>query len=130
MSCLLRAAPPRMLNELAKGTIKTWWGDQMKLPDPSENLGKLETRLEKAGADVWTWSAFEVAAPLLAERLAIAEYTAEVQPDFGIVAPEVLSYREALEIAMKDIAPKTLSEEQQKKVMDLLRNDESMTVIH
>ncbi len=130
MSCLLIAAPAKMLNELAKGTIKTWWGDQMKRENPGDGIDDLAERLEKEGiTDVRVRQAFMVGAPLLAERLAIAQFKQKM-PDFEIVAPEILSDQEALSIALMDMRPMSLSEAQQEQVLSLLRNDESMKVIH
>ena len=129
MSCLLISGTPDVLNEVAKGPIKTWWGDQMKRDDPAKGYQELDERLEKAGVKLWVRAAFEVGAPLLAERLAIAEYKAK-HPDFEMIAPEILSYQEALSIAMKDIQPVPLNEEQRTQVLSLLKNDESMKEIH
>ena len=123
----LMEAPIDWLHELAKGTIRTQWGDMMKAPDPSREASeKVYNRLKpKYGHSVAF--GFKIAAPLLAERLAIAEYK-QKNPQIEAVAPEVLSYQEALEIAMRETLP--LTTEEKDAMLQLLKSDESMKVIH
>ena len=122
----LMYAPVEWLNDLAKGTIKTAWGDMMKTKDPGAEGSKVYERLEpKYGHNVAF--GFGIAAPLLAERLAIAEYKLK-NPQIEAVAPEVLSYQEALEIAMRETLPLTTDEED--AILKLLETDETMKVIH
>ena len=120
---MLMTAPASWLNELAKGTIKTEWGKLMQAKDPAQETSeKVYSRLEpKVGHSVAL--TFEIAAPLLAERLAIAEYKKK-NPRIAPVAPEVLSYQEALELASMEVPGLTTAEKQ--KVLDLLKTDESM----
>ena len=120
---MLMTAPASWLNELAKGTIKTEWGKLMQAEDPAQETSrKVYSRLEpKAGHEVAL--AFETVAPLLAERLAIAEYRKR-NPRIEPVAPEVLSYQEALELATMEVPGLTTAEKQQ--ILHLLKTDKSM----
>ena len=119
----LMTAPVDWLHELAKGTIKTQWGQMMKADDPAEEVTeKVYHRLRMAYSDKVVF-AFETVAPLLAERLAIAEYKLK-NPRIEPIAPEVLSFQEALEIAMTEVWH--LTTEDKRKILYLLKNDESM----
>ena len=120
---MLMTAPASWLNELAEGPIKTQWGQMMAEENPAEEASQnVYSRLEpKVGHKVAF--AFEIAAPLLAERLAIAEYKLK-NPAIEPEAPEVLSYQEALETAMMEVWGLTTEERQQ--ILNLLKTDESM----
>ena len=106
-----------------KGTIKTEWGKLMQAEDPAQETSrKVYSRLEpKVGHEVEL--AFETVAPLLAARLAIAEYRKR-NPRIEPVAPEVLSYQEALELATMEVPGLTTAEKQQ--ILHLLKTDKSM----
>ena len=118
-------APTPWLNEIAKGKIKTQWGQMMATANPSEEEDKVTQRLrEKNIPSEVIWS-FTTIAPLLAERLAIAQY-AKKNPQIMNVAPEVLNYQEALSIATKEWR---LTEEEQSQLMNLLKTDETMKEI-
>lgn len=69
--------------------------------------------------------AFVEIAPILAERLAIAQY-AKKNPQIRTIAPEILSYQEALQIATKD---HWLTKQQQKELLTLLMNHYSMKAL-
>ena len=123
----LGSAPASWLNELAKGPIRTVWGDMMKTEFPAAGEDEVAARLKKKGVtDTFVIAGFLIAAPLLAERLAIAEYKLK-NPSLEMVAPEILDYPEALLIASREW---NLTEEQENEVMRLLRTDESMKVIY
>ena len=122
---MLMTAPVDWLNELAEGPIRTQWGLMMQAENPAEEADEVYKRLKpKYGHKVAF--AFGVAAPLLAERLAIAEYKMK-NPAIEPVAPEVLTYPEALAIATREVWDMTLTEQQQ--VLDLLKTDETMQVL-
>ena len=123
---MLLMAPKDWLRELAKGTIKTQWGDMMKAENPPEETDKVYNRLRQK-YNHKTVYVFLIAAPLLAERLAIAEYKA-INPRIEPVAPEVLSYQEALSIAIPEVM--SLTEEEEADALHLLKTDETMKVIH
>lgn len=119
----LMQAPVPWLHELAKEEIRTQWGEMMKTENPAETVSqKVYKRLEpKYGHKVAY--AFDLAAPLLAERLAIAEYKKK-NPRIEPVAPEVLSYQEALETIMPEVG--TLTMDERRQVLTLLKTDETM----
>ena len=122
----LMTAPDRILHGIAKGTIKTKWGQYMAMENPSAGEDKEYNRLEKIhGHNIA--AAFTDVAPLVAERLAIAEYK-EANPDeeIGMIAPEVNSLQEAAEIAMID---RQLTTAETQKVLELLKTDPSMEEI-
>ena len=122
----LMTAPERILNGIAKGTIKTVWGQYMALQNPVTGEDKEYNRLEKIhGHNVA--AAFTDVAPLVAERLAIAEYKeAHPEEEIGMIAPEVNSLQEAAEIASME---RRLTMEETQKVLDLLRTDPTMEEI-
>lgn len=120
---MLMTAPAGWLNELAQGSIKTMWGELMKAENPAQEASeKVYERLEpKVGHSAAF--AFETVAPLLAERLAIAEYK-QVNPSIAPVAPEILNYQEALSLASMEVP--SLTAEDKKTLLQLLKNDTSM----
>ena len=122
---MLMTAPVDWLNELAEGPIRTQWGLMMQTENPAEEADEVYKRLKEQYGQKVAF-AFEIAAPLLAERLAIAEYKLK-NPAIEPVAPEVLTYPEALAIATREVWDMTLTEQQQ--VLDLLKTDESMEVL-
>jgi hypothetical protein len=118
----LLTAPDRILKGIAQGTIKTRWGQIMRMKDPAKGEDEEYNRLAKIhGHNVA--AAFTEVAPLAAERLAIAEYKLK-NPQIEAVAQEILSYQEALEIAMKEVWHLTTEEKQ--KILTLLKKDPSM----
>jgi hypothetical protein len=120
---MLMTAPVDWLHELAKGSIKTQWGEMMKAEDPAEEASeKVGKRLNMMYSNRIVL-AFMIVAPLVAERLAIAECKLK-NPQIEAVAPEILSYQEALEIAMKEVWHLTTEEKQ--KILTLLKKDPSM----
>lgn len=124
---MLMTAPVDWLHELAKGTIKTQWGQMMKAEDPAAETDKIFLRLEKdKNNTTWGIQGFMLTAPLLAERLAIAEYKKK-NPMIAPVAPEILTYQEALEIALQEY--QVMNKKDLTNLAHLLQTDESMKVI-
>ena len=120
---MLMTAPASWLNELAQGDIKTPWGEMMQAENPAEEAStnvykRLEPNVGHSAA-----FAFETVAPLLAERLAIAEYK-QVNPSIAPIAPEILNYQEALSLASMEVPDLTAKDKQ--NVLHLLKNDSSM----
>ncbi|HJE83192.1 hypothetical protein [Megasphaera stantonii] len=122
----LLTAPTPWLHDLAKGPIKTNWGKLLKADDPAEAMDKEFHRLKKEGYNLWATSAYLDVGLLLAERLAIAEYKLK-NPMITPVAPEVLSYQEALELALKEY--QAMSREDLQTLLKLLQTDELMKPI-
>ena len=117
---MFMAAPTDWLHEMAKGEIKTAWGEMLKAEDPMAEADKVFYRLRKrVGNKVAV--AFVTVAPLLAERLAIAEYSMK---NPMINEPEVLSYQEALGIACAENP--SLTTEELDKLLRLLKTDPTM----
>ena len=117
---MFMAAPTDWLHEMAKGEIKTAWGEMLKAEDPMAEADKVFYRLRKrVGNKVAV--AFVTVAPLLAERLAIAEYSMK---NPMINEPEVLSYQEALSIALAENP--SLTTEELDKLLRLLKTDPTM----
>ena len=121
---MLLTAPTDWLHELASGPIATPWGKMMQAEYPPEEMDKVYHRLEPKYGHTVTY-AFLIAAPLLAERLAIAAYKQE-NPMIAPVAPEVLDCQEACAIVSKEMAPQQLSSQQIGQVIELLQTDETM----
>ena len=120
---MLMTAPAGWLNELAQGDIKTMWGELMKAENPAQEASeKVYGRLEKKHGHSVAF-AFETVAPLLAERLAIAEYK-QLDPSITPVAPELLNYQEALSLASMEVP--SLTAQDKKTLLQLLKNDTSM----
>lgn len=121
---MFMAMPVPWLHGIAKGTIKTKWGEMMKAENPLEEMDKLaETlRADKKNSFKGVTEYLNLA-PLLAERLAIAEYKLK-NPMIEAAAPEVLSYQEVLEMAMRDCP--TMQEEDLKTLLRLLKEDDMM----
>ena len=86
---MLMTAPVDWLNELAEGPIRTEWGLMMQAENPAEEADEVYKRLKEQYSQKVAL-AFEIVAPLLAERLAIAEYKLK-NPAIEPVAPEVLT---------------------------------------
>ena len=122
----LLTAPDRILKGIAQGTIKTRWGQIMRMQDPAKGEDEEYNRLAKIhGHNIA--AAFTEVAPLAAERLAIAEYKeANPSEELERLAPEVNSLQEAAEIASRD---RLLTMEETQKVLDLLRTDQTMEEI-
>ena len=120
---MLIAAPISWLHDLAKGPVKTDWGKVVfKAEDPCEAADEILHRQEKDPKNEETAIlAFQMVAPLLAERLAIAQYKLK---NPRIDAPEVLSYQEALEIALTEFP--TMNQKEMTNLLELLKNDPSM----
>ena len=123
---MLMTAPAGWLNELAEGPIRTQWGLMMQAEYPAEEASQQVYQRLKPKLGHRVAFAFETVAPLLAERLAIAEYKLK-NPAIEMVAPEVLDYQEALEIAMMEVPDLTPKEQQQ--LTNLLKKDKTMQVI-
>ena len=119
-------AAPRILNEIAQGTIKTEWGRIMAEPSPMEAVEIVTERLKAAGVPTMVRVAFIAGAPLLAERLAIAEYKAK-HPEVTRIAPEVLTYQQTADLILKDYPQLTTEEVEQ--MLKLLKIDEKMKPI-
>ena len=119
-------AAPRILNEIAQGTIKTEWGRIMAEPSPMEAVEIVTERLKAAGVPTMVRVAFIAGAPLLAERLAIAEYKAK-HPEVTRIAPEVLTYQQTADLILKDYPQLTTEEVGQ--MLKLLKIDETMKPI-
>ena len=120
---MFMAAPTDWLHEMAKGEIKTAWGEMLKAEDPMAEADKVFYRLRKRVGDNVA-IAFVTVAPLLAERLAIAEYSMK---NPVINEPEVLSYQEALSIALAE--NHHLTAEELDKLLHLLKTDPTMKPI-
>ena len=120
---MFMAAPTDWLHEMAKGEIKTAWGEMLKSEDPMAEADKVFYRLRKRVGDNVA-IAFVTVAPLLAERLAIAEYSMK---NPAINEPEVLSYQEALSIALAE--NHHLTAEELDKLLHLLKTDPTMNPI-
>ncbi|MBS5581859.1 MAG: hypothetical protein KHX20_04630 [Megasphaera sp.] len=122
---MLIALPPEWLHELAKGTVKTHWGKVVfKAKQPLEEADKIFDRQEQNPKNsTWAVMMFQTVAPLLAERLAIAEYKLK-NPRIAPEAPEILNYREALELALKEFP--TTNKSEMTNLLELLKNDPSM----
>ena len=120
-------APTNLLNEIAQGTIKTQWGQYMKMENPEQGEDKVYNRLEKKyGHNVA--AAFTDVAPILAERLAIAEYKAKKpNSQLEMIAPELNTYQEALETVSTD---RRLTMDEAQKVLNLLKTDQSMKAVN
>ena len=125
MKMSLMTAPTQWLHEISRGTIKTMWGQMMKATDPVEKMDKIYEQMVERGHDKIVALAFVEIAPILAERLAIAQY-AKKNPQIRTIAPEILSYQEALQIATKD---HWLTKRQQKELLTLLMNHYSMKAL-
>ena len=122
---MLIFAPAMWLNEIAQSDlIRTKWGKIMQEEDPAEAADKEMDRLIAQGASNTLALAFATVAPLVAERLAIAAFKKRM-PMFQ--EPEVLSYQEALRLAM--IEYPLLTMEEQQKLLDLLQTDETMQLL-
>lgn len=119
-------AAPRILNEIAQGTIKTEWGRIMAETSPMEAVEIVTERLKAAGVPTMVRVAFIAGAPLLAERLAIAEYKAK-HPEVTRIAPEVLTYQQTADLILKDYPQLTTEEVEQ--MLKLLKIDETMKPI-
>ena len=106
--------------------MKTQWGKVVfKAPDPMEEADKIVKRQEKDPKNTeLAIVAFQIVAPLLAERLAIAQYKLK---NPKIDAPEVLNYQEALQIAMQELP--MMDEKDLKSLLNLLKTDPSMKAL-
>ena len=71
--------------EISKGTIKTMWGQMMKATDPVEQMDEMFNKIVNAGYEQTVALAFVEIAPIVAERLAIAQY-AKKNPQIRAVA--------------------------------------------
>lgn len=122
----IMTAPVDWLHELAKGSIKTQWGQMMAAENPADEGDKVYARLKEQGVPRMVAAMFQSLAPLLAERLAIAEYALE-NPQIRAVAPEVNSYQEVLELALKE--NRFLTADELEQILQLLKTDETMQPI-
>ncbi|MFA6849576.1 MAG: hypothetical protein WCS30_04430 [Selenomonadaceae bacterium] len=122
----LMTAPAPWLNEIAQGTIKTPWGEMMQSKNPAEKEDEVYSRLMKQGKSHEVASAFTDVAPILAERLAIAQY-AQKNTQIRAVAPELNNYQEALSLITKDRPYLTTVELDE--ILNLLKTDETMQPI-
>lgn len=125
---MLIATFPNWLHDLAKGPVKTQWGKVVfKAEQPCAEADKILHRQEKDPKNrEWAMIAFQVVAPLLAERLAIAEYKLK-NPRIAPEAPEVLNYQEALELALSEFP--TMTKDDLLNLLELLKTDPSMKTL-
>lgn len=113
------------LNDIAKGNIKTYWGKIMQAENPLIEEDKVMARLRKKHFNIEVIESFRTLAPILAERLAIVEYSHK-NPDIKNMVPEISTYQDALEIA---VAKWNLTEKEQCDLLELLITDETMQLI-
>lgn len=92
--------------------------DQQQL---TEALAKLESDLERKGADAAVTRSYLLVAPLLRETVAISRYVdAQASPELRSCLPEVTSINEAVALATQEFR---LKPSQQTRLAELLKTD-------